>query len=154
MKKSVLPLALLLVGVTLSGCPVYDSTNSGCYRDVDCLYGDLCDGATGFCYTPTNRSISCSAPGDCGTNETCGRSGTCVVGDCHFASVGCVRGYECSSDSGRWQCVKTGEGTGTGGATAGSAGEADAGAPASSSGAPNMSTGGAPEAASGAGAGG
>jgi hypothetical protein len=98
-----------------------------------------------------NGSTACSAPSDCGTNETCSRSGTCMAGDCHFASVGCVRGYDCSSDSGRWECVKPG--TGAGGAAAGGAGESDAGSPASSAGAPNVSTGGAPEPASAAGAG-
>ena len=155
MKKSALPLALLLLGVTLSGCPVYDSADSGCFRDIDCPYGYLCDGATGACFSAPgsvpNGSTACSAPSDCGTNETCSRSGTCMAGDCHFASVGCVRGYDCSSDSGRWECVKPG--TGAGGAAAGG-GESDAGSPASSAGAPNVSTGGAPEPASAAGAGG
>jgi hypothetical protein len=156
MKKSVLPLALLLLGVTLSGCPVYDSANSGCYRDVDCPYGDLCNSVTGSCYSaPTNTSITCSEPTDCAKNETCSRSGICMVGDCHFASVGCVSGRDCViDDHDRWRCLKTGEGTGTGGAAAGSAGESDAGSPASSAGAPNISTGGAPEPASAAGAGG
>jgi len=155
MKKSVLPLALLLLGVTLSGCPIYDSTDSGCYRDVDCPYGDLCDSVTGSCYSARrNTSISCSAPTDCGTNETCSQSGTCIASDCHFASVGCVDGYDCVIDKGRWKCLKTGEGTSAGGAAAGSAGESDAGAPASRAGAPNISAGGAPEPASAAGAGG
>jgi hypothetical protein len=155
MKKSVLPLGLLLLGVTLSGCPIYDSTDSGCYRDIDCPYGDLCDSVTGACYSPrSNASISCSAPTDCAKNETCSQSGSCIASDCHFASVGCVRGYDCVTYQGRWTCLNAGQGTGAGGAAAGGAAESDAGAPSTGAGAPNISAGGASEPASAAGAGG
>ena len=153
MKKSALPLALLLLGVTLSGCPVYDTSNAGCYSDFDCAYGYVCDGNSLTCVS-VQTSSSCGQPSDCGKNETCSHSGICVSGSCHFASVGCVQGYDCSADSGTWACVKAGESTGTAGAPAGGAGEANAGAPPASAGAPTSSTGGAPEPASAAGAGG
>ena len=152
MKKSAFPAALLLLGVALSGCPVYDASDSACYSDFDCADGSVCDGPTGTCVAagqPTSPG-ACQQPKDCGTNETCSRSGTCMAGDCHFSSVGCVRGYECSSASGRWECVK--QGTTSGGSNAG--GAASAGAPAVNGGEPNMTNGGAPETRSSAGAGG
>lgn len=113
MKKSAFPAALLLFAVASSGCPVYDSTD-GCYDDLDCYDGYVCDDRSGACVaeTSTPEPGSCSRPRDCGANETCGRSGTCVEGDCSFKSVGCVRGYECSAESGRWECVASGQGEG------------------------------------------
>jgi hypothetical protein len=131
MKKCVFPAALLLIGAGLSGCPIYDHDDTGCYYDSDCAPGYSCDDASGSCYR--EESDACRRPSDCGANETCNRSGTCVTGDCHFDSVGCVRGYECSSDSGRWECVDQSDGgSGSGGnaseagapATAGAAGDA------------------------------
>jgi hypothetical protein len=120
MKKSALPAALLLLGVFLSGCPVYDD-DVGCFDELDCPYGYVCDGRSDSCVlAPIDSSVTCSAPSDCGTNETCSRSGICTTGDCHFSSVGCVRGYECSPESGRWECVKL-AGTGEGGSDAGGA---------------------------------
>jgi hypothetical protein len=157
MKKSALPAALLLLGVALSGCPVYDSTDNGaygCYSDFDCPSGYVCDGTTLTCFSVGSASNACKRPIDCGTNETCSRSGTCASGDCHFASVGCVDGYECSPDSGTWQCVKQGSGTGAGGTSAGGAGDENAGAAPGGAGSPSMSSGGAPEPANAAGAGG
>jgi len=155
MKKSALPLALSLLGLTLPGCPVYDSGDYGCYSDFDCPTGYVCDGNSLACVN-VQGAPACSRPSDCGDTETCSSSGICEVASCHFASVGCVRGYECSSDSGAWQCEKLG--AGAGGTNAGGAGgEANAGSPAMSAGAPGTSSGGAPEPASsagGAGAGG
>ncbi|HYP90058.1 MAG TPA: hypothetical protein VEQ59_17935 [Polyangiaceae bacterium] len=116
MKKSAISAALLLIGLTMSGCPVYDDDAVGCYDDFDCPGGYQCDVHTGDCYQGTDSSRGCNEPSDCGTNETCSRSGSCVVGDCHFASVGCVRGFECSSESGRWECVEEGSGAANGGA--------------------------------------
>jgi hypothetical protein len=135
MKKSALPAALLLLGVFISGCPVYDDDDVGCFSDLDCPYGYVCDGRGDICVaaTPIDSSIACSRPSDCGTNETCSRSGICSTGDCHFSSVGCVRGYECSSESGRWECVQVG-GSGEGGH--------DAGGAASAGGEPSISNGG------------
>jgi hypothetical protein len=137
MKKSAFPAALLLLGVVLGGCPVYDS-NDGCSSDVDCPYGSVCDAHTSSCAaTPTDSTaVACRRPSDCGTNETCSRFGTCSIGDCHFTSVGCVHGYECSSDSGRWECVPLGS-LGEGG----NGGAPSAGAPSATSGAPNTSSG-------------
>ena len=132
MKKSAFPAALLLLGVALSGCPVYDGDDS-CFSDADCPYGSVCDGHTGACaVVPSDATdVSCLRPKDCGANETCSRFGTCSAGDCHFSSVGCVHGYECSPDSGRWECVALGaaDGEGGNGATAAGASSVSGGQP-------------------------
>lgn len=122
MKKSALPALLLLIGAGLTGCPLYDHEDSGCYVNSDCAPGFSCDERDGTCYENTNDA--CRKPSDCGTNETCSRLGTCTPGDCHYRSVGCVRGYVCSSESGRWQCVAASDGSG-GAPSEGGAGGAD-----------------------------
>lgn len=132
MKKSPFPAALLLLGIVVAGCPVYDSDDDDCFYDSECPYGSVCDGQTNRCVAePTEAAVACHRPSDCGANETCNRVGTCSTGDCHFSSVGCVRGYECSADSGRWQCVKSGSSVndgGTGGASSAGASSVDGGA--------------------------
>jgi hypothetical protein len=149
MKKAALPVALLLAGIGLSGCPIYeDDDDLACFDDYDCPSGHLCDYASGFCVRESTGSPpACDAPSDCAANETCSHNARCVVGDCSFASVGCVRGFECSSESGRWQCVA--EGSGDGGQQNGSGGQpngGDGGAPMTSNGgAPPMSSGGVPD---------
>jgi hypothetical protein len=115
MKKSPFPAALLLLGVVLAGCPVYDSDDGDCFGDSECPYGSVCDGDTNRCVAEPSDAVACHRPSDCGANETCNRFGTCSTGDCHFSSVGCVRGYECSADTGRWQCVKPGSSVNEGG---------------------------------------
>lgn len=147
MKKSAFPAALLLLGVLVSGCPVYENSDYGCFDDSDCAAGSYCDGASSSCVLNDNGAATCARPSDCGTNETCSRSGTCTAGDCHFSSVGCVRGYECSSDSGRWECVKPGTGSGD----AGGGGMTNSGGMPSSEagGQPDTSASGAPPAAGG-----
>ena len=135
MKKSAFPAALLLLGVFVSGCPVYD--DDGCNRNRDCASGSVCDGDTGRCVGPVDAEapetagVACHRPLDCDANETCSHSGICKAGDCHFESVGCVRGYECSSESGRWECVKPSASAGNGGeggaTTSSSAGAGGAG---------------------------
>lgn len=138
MKKSAFSAALLLIGFVVPGCPVYDGSDIGCFDDFDCPYGYVCDGPSALCVSVHGvGSAACNEPGDCGSNETCSHSGTCAAGDCHFASVGCVSGFECSSASGRWECVP--EGAGSAGAPANSA----AGAP-SSNGGETSSNGGEP----------
>jgi hypothetical protein len=124
MKKSPFPAALLLLGLVLAGCPVYESDDGDCFSDRECPYGYLCDGHTNRCVAESTGTdaLACQRPSDCGTNETCNRVGICTTGDCHFASVGCVRGYECSAESGRWQCVKPGPSVNDGGAGGASAG--------------------------------
>lgn len=118
MKTKLLPLALLaLVSGVVSGCPVYDDDPEGCVDDYDCSVGYYCEYATGACI-PEGAS-SCERPSDCAGNETCSKSGICAAGDCHFASVGCVTGFECSSDSGRWECVPEGSSSGGKGQTGG-----------------------------------
>jgi hypothetical protein len=127
MKKSPFPAALLLLGLVLAGCPVYESDDDDCFSDRECPYGSVCDGHTNRCVAePTETDgLTCQRPSDCGPNETCNRVGTCSTGDCHFASVGCVRGYECSAESGRWECVKPGSSVSDGG----NGGASSAGAP-------------------------
>ena len=144
MKKSAFPAALLLIAAGLSGCPIYDDDDSGCYRDSDCASGYLCDHDTRDCYPEDDDGTACRKPSDCGENETCSKSGTCTTGDCHFSSVGCVRGYTCSGTSGRWECVDDSQSVGgatssDGGAPTSAAGQA--GEP-SQSGAPSGGTGG------------
>ena len=125
MKKSAFPVALLLLGVVLSGCPIYQSDDNSCFGDSDCTDGYACDASTHSCVSePSGTPAACRRPRDCGTNETCNRSGTCVSGDCHFSSVGCVYGYECSGASGRWECVASGSV-----AAGGNGGAANEGAP-------------------------
>ncbi len=151
MKKSALPAVLLLFGVGLgvTGCPVYDSDDVGCFRNQDCAAGYLCDDQSGNCYAdPTVAPNACNSPDDCGKNETCGRSGTCVTGDCHFSSVGCVNGYACSSTTGRWECLAQGPANNGGAASGGASTGAGTG------GEPNATDGGAPAVMSTAGAGG
>ncbi len=136
MKKSPFPARLLLftVGLGVSGCPVYESNDVGCFHDQDCAAGYLCDGDSGSCYADPGRDPNaCKAPGNCGTNETCSRSGTCMAGDCHFASVGCVSGYVCSSSSGRWECLEQGPGT-SGGASSGGVASSTGGEPGATTG--------------------
>lgn len=146
MKKSAFPAALVLLAVASSGCPIYDSRDNACYDDWDCRDGYACD-VDGACVpvtqpsNPSNQGHSCAEPADCDTNETCSRAGICKVGDCHFESIGCLRGYACSSASGRWQCVAGGQNE----AGASSGGEGGAGATESTTdGAGAPATGGAP----------
>lgn len=119
-KKSAFPAALLLIAAALSGCPLYDD-DLGCEVDSDCASGYLCDDDSGECFV--EDSDACRRPSDCGANETCSRFGTCTTGDCHYESVGCVRGYTCSSDSGRWECVDR-DATSDGGASGNSPNDA------------------------------
>lgn len=109
MNKSAFPAAVLLLLTTaLSGCPLYDD-DAGCLDDSDCFGGQACDRQVGLCYPAEPR---CDEPADCDANETCGRSGICMPGDCSFSRVGCVDGYECSSSSGIWQCQAASSGQG------------------------------------------
>ena len=141
MKKSALPAALLLIAASLSGCPIYDHDERGCYRDSDCAAGYSCDTETGSCLSEP-ESAACRRPSDCETNETCSRSATCMIGDCHFESVGCVRGYVCASVDDRWACVDEDD-LGQGGAASvpGGTGGATAGAPPADGGTGNASGG-------------
>jgi hypothetical protein len=135
MKKKLFPVALLvLVSATVSGCPVYDD-GDGCYNDYDCSVGFYCDYPSGACLSEGSGSYgACSEPDDCAPNETCSKSGICAAGNCHFPSVGCVRGFECSGESGRWECVREGSSSGVGGEGSGGAPPSEGGAPATSGG--------------------
>lgn len=113
MKRAVLTAVLFCSAAALSGCPIYNHDDEGCFRDKDCAPGYACDDNSGACYVPgTGSGHSCSRPDDCSQGETCASSGQCAAGDCSFN--GCVRGYLCDSSSGIWTCV-TPE-TGAGGA--------------------------------------
>lgn len=136
MKKSASWAAFVVIGFLIPGCPVYDAVDLRCFNDFDCPYGYVCDGATALCVSaPRGGSRTCDEPDDCASNETCSRTGTCQAGDCHFASVGCVKGYECSSASGRWECVPEG------GAGEGGAGGSPSTPPSTNAGAPSASGG-------------
>jgi hypothetical protein len=127
MKKSAFPAGLLLIGIGLSGCPVYDG-DAGCYDDFDCDYGYLCDGDTGVCYADADAgnpddTEACRKPSDCGENETCSRFGACSSGDCNYSTVGCVQGYLCTLDAGRYSCIARASNGGAGGESAGQGGQ-------------------------------
>lgn len=146
MKKSAFPAALLLIAAGLSGCPIYDRSSSGCFDDWDCAPGYACNDRSGSCEAERAGS-DCAEPDDCGPNETCSRFGTCTIGDCNYTSVGCVAGFACSIEDGRWLCVpeaaaQGGSDGGAGASTDGGAGATSGGAP--GGGAPSTSPGGSP----------
>jgi hypothetical protein len=103
----------LLSAAVLVGCPIYDHEREGCFSTRDCAPGYLCDRLTAECVAPPG---GCSRPSDCGVNETCDKNGACRLGDCSFAEIGCVAGYECSKANGAWRCVREGSGAGGSGA--------------------------------------
>jgi hypothetical protein len=115
MKRPVVTALFLCAVATLSGCPIYDHEDAGCYHSSDCAPGYVCDDRSGDCYLPSSSSSNCSRPDDCGVNETCSRTAQCVAGDCTFS--GCVSGFQCDSSSGIWSCVPSGSvGSGSAGA--------------------------------------
>ncbi len=129
MKKAAVPgllaVVLLLLASSLTGCPIYDDETAGCYGSSACPSGSSCDVDTGSCVP--NQEVECHRPSDCGGNETCGSRGICRIGDCSFASVGCVRGYSCSRAQGIWECTTETDGVGGQPATQGEAGQAGQG---------------------------
>ncbi len=126
MKRPVVTALFLCAAAALSGCPIYDHEDAGCYQDSDCASGYACDVKTGECYQPSSptNGNGCAQPSDCGVNETCSKAGECVSGDCTFS--GCVSGYQCDSSTGKWACVSSTAVPGEGGA-AGAAGAPAAG---------------------------
>jgi hypothetical protein len=102
-QRAVLAAVSLAALATLGGCPIYSHDDDGCWRDRDCASGFFCDDRSGICYRPGSGTLHCARPADCGVNETCGKTGRCVTGDCSFS--GCVTGYVCDNGSGIWQCV-------------------------------------------------
>ena len=130
MKRPVVTALFLCAAAALSGCPIYDHEDAGCYRNSDCATGYVCDDGTGECYQPSSPTdgSGCSKPSDCDVNETCSKAGECVSGDCTFS--GCVSGYVCDSSSGRWAC------------TSGASGSAGASGDGGAAGAPTAGTGG------------
>ena len=123
-----LPAVFLLSAVSLVGCPIYDHEREGCFSTRDCAPGYVCDRDTAECVAP--ESDECSRPSDCGVNETCDKNGQCRLGDCSFADIGCVAGYECSNTDGAWRCVPEGSaagGSGAGGEASGSGGAVSGG---------------------------
>ena len=119
----------LLWGLTLSaafavtGCPVFPDNNNACMSSGECAPGYACDLESGFCHlSPSGGSGTCSAPSDCGTNETCGSDSLCHTGSCRIETTGCVDGYSCQIVVGAWACVPNDGSGGSVGATGGSAG--------------------------------
>ena len=127
-----LPGILLLSAFSLVGCPIYDHEEEGCFRREDCAPGYSCDRNTGECVGPGSTD-GCTRPSDCGSNETCDKNGDCRLGDCSFADIGCVDGYQCSKASGAWRCVAEGSPS-SGGASSGSGGEVSVGGQSTSTG--------------------
>jgi hypothetical protein len=128
MKKVILA-AALAAALVLPGCPIYSDESVTCTSDYDCGSGMRCDEYSGVCYRPDDTTLygsSCTSPADCAVNETCSADGWCVVGDCSFPSVGCVRGYQCGVVDGAHACVPTAGTGGSGGES--SPGDAGAGA--------------------------
>jgi hypothetical protein len=127
-----LPAIFVLSAFSLVGCPIYDHEDEGCASTRDCAPGYSCDRNTGECVAPGDDG-GCARPSDCGSNETCDRNGECRLGDCSFADIGCVDGFECQNAGGSWRCVPEGSGVGgSGGQGSGvdnAAGTSAAGAP-------------------------
>jgi len=116
MKPAVMTCIAALVGLSLTGCPIYPADDL-CRSDWDCAEGYYCNRATGACLLA--GPAGCSRPSDCtGPSEVCSRDGICKVGSCHLSNVGCVTGYSCvgSGPELAWHCVPTGSVGGTGGA--------------------------------------
>lgn len=157
MKKKLFPVTtaalLAFVSAAVTGCPVYDDED-GCYDDYDCSAGYYCDYPSGACLRDGDSTASCDQPSDCAANETCSKARICAEGDCHFASVGCVSGFECSGESGRWECVREGSSSGGGGESNGGGGGEPGVGGNPAGGAPTVTDGGAGAAAAGAPAGG
>jgi hypothetical protein len=119
----------LLWGLTLSaafavtGCPVFPDHNNACMSSSDCAPGYSCDLESGFCQlSPTGGNGTCSAPTDCGINETCGRDSQCHIGSCRIETTGCVDGYSCQISGGVWTCIADGGSSVGSGGTVGAAG--------------------------------
>ncbi|MFO0662119.1 MAG: hypothetical protein U0165_20145, partial [Polyangiaceae bacterium] len=123
---------VLSSALLLAGCPIYPS--DACGDDSDCPGGYVCNAYSNTCVqTPGTGGSSgsagsagsagstsvCTAPSDCGVNETCSEGGVCFPGDC--LEWGCVSGYTCDTSTGYAICVGTG-GTGGSGGAAGTAG--------------------------------
>lgn len=119
-----------LAALSMTGCPIYPADDH-CSSDWDCAPNYYCD-VNRTCLAIA-ESTDCNAPQDCtGANEVCGRHGTCVVGSCHVASVGCVAGFTCTASDSTpdraWTCMPIGAARGTGGSSASTdAGLADSG---------------------------
>jgi hypothetical protein len=113
MKRFALLFCLVAVALMLPGCPIYGD-DSACSLDSDCPNSYLCDDVTGLCRP--SATVLCDSPSQCASSETCGRDGLCHAGDCSWASIGCIAGYECGSESGRFECVRSGSNGGNGGA--------------------------------------
>jgi hypothetical protein len=126
MKRPMVTTLILCAVATLSGCPIYDHEDAGCYSSSDCAPDYACDSRSGDCYLPSSNN-SCSRPQECAVDETCSSAGECVTGDCTFPGSGCVSGYECDSSSGIWSCVPNGSAGSGGSAEAGAAGASPGG---------------------------
>lgn len=96
----------------IAGCPIYDDSAD-----------PLCDPAFEDCGPGPGGGFECTAPTDCGINETCGSDNQCHPGDCTF--WGCVAGYACLvGEDGTAKCEPGGNtgGQGSGGNGSGGSG--------------------------------
>lgn len=91
-------LGLALVSLTLSGCPVWGTTDSetfiNCFDDFDCPGGTLCDSVAGECV----QSEACVSHGDCPAGSYCDSpSGLCLIPriDTCGVDADCQTGFEC-----------------------------------------------------------
>jgi hypothetical protein len=118
MKPALATYFSVLVALSMTGCPVYPSDDL-CRSDWDCAPGYLCNG-NGACVWA--GATGCAQPSDCrlDQNEVCSRDGTCKVGSCHVADVGCVAGFTCAGTEPdkSWACVPSNALGSTGGAPA------------------------------------
>jgi pilus assembly protein FimV len=115
----------LTAALAMAGCPVFPDDRHACLNHADCAPGYECDQESGFCHAGSGSGV-CSAPEQCGANETCGRDGQCHPGSCRIESTGCVAGFVCDTREGAWSCVPSD----------GGAPDASAGGAAGASGAP------------------
>ncbi|MEO5726171.1 MAG: hypothetical protein ABI134_14460 [Byssovorax sp.] len=111
-----------LLATVIAGCPIYEKNDD----DDDHHNSTSCERDCGSSGTPG----SCTRPGDCALNETCGNDSQCHAGDCTI--WGCSSGFECvknadqtaSCEPGSSSTTSTGAGGsgGSGGSTSTSTG--------------------------------
>jgi hypothetical protein len=104
MKRVLFGSAMVAFALGLAGCPIYPN-DDGCVIDSDCTDGFSCDYSSGSCVRADEANV-CHAPSDCYPNYTCAADNHCSPGSCRFH--GCVTGYSCENDTGRWACVPSG----------------------------------------------
>lgn len=98
-------LALALLGLLGTACPIYDDQDCAQNRSL-CAKGFSCELRSGACVATRAappRVRLCEAPTDCAAFETCDPDGACRPGSC--AIHGCIEGYDCRIVAGAHRCV-------------------------------------------------